>query len=412
MHRPGSGASQTGVTAITAALCGRGSNKGMSEFERTFDRLSDVLQDLSLGSVRNWKEQHPEGKAVAFFPVYAPVEIVHAAGMLPVLMSGAGDRLDIQHADSRFGSFICSIVKTTMEMAMTGHLEPLDAFLFSSICDSARNLCFVMKRNFPQMYIDFVHLPHSTSDASIDFLSEEYRRIIAQLEKLGGVVVRDDDLHRSIALHNEQRRLVRLLYELRARSPHLLRAWESYVLVRSGNFMPVEEHIDCLRQALETVSEREGKKRDSIRVVVEGSFCEQPPLEVIRLLENAGCDVVEDDFSLAQRWFTRNVPVMGDPVRALAESYVHHSVYSSVRHDTAHPRSEGLAEKIRRTQAEAVIFLIAKFCEPAYFDYVLFKQKVEQMGLPHLLLEFEEKLFTFDRLRTEVETFVESLVFD
>jgi benzoyl-CoA reductase subunit C len=398
----------------------------MKDFERTFDRLQAVLDDLSLGSVRTWKEQHKGGKAVAFFPVYAPVEIVHAAGMLPVLMSGAGDRLDIQHADSRFGSFICSVVKTTMEMAMTGHLEPLDAFLFSSICDSARNLCFVIKRNFPQMYVDFVHLPHSTSDASVDFLSEEYRtsdasvdflseeyrRVMAELEKLGGNLVRDEDLHRSIALYNEQRRLVRLLYELRARSPHLLRAWESYVLVRAGNFMPVEEHIDCLRHALESVSEREGKKRDSIRVVVEGSFCEQPPLEVIRLLENAGCDIVDDDFTLAQRWFTRNVPVIGDPVRALAESYVHHSVYSSVRHDTTHPREQGLADKVRRTHADAVIFLIAKFCEPAYFDYVLFKRKVEEMGLPHLLLEFEEKLFTFDRLRTEVETFVESLVFD
>jgi benzoyl-CoA reductase subunit C len=383
-----------------------------TEFERTFDSLTDVVQDLTLASVRRWKDQHPGGKAVAFFPVYAPVEIVHAAGMLPVLLSGAGDRLDIQHADSRFGSFICSIVKTTMEMAMTGHLEPLDAFLFSSICDSARNLCFVVKRNFPQMYVDFIHLPHSTSGASVDFLAEEYRRIIDELERLGGVLVRDEDLHRSIALYNEQRRLVHLLYELRARNPHLLRAWEAYVIVRSGNFMPVEEHIAVLRRALETVSERESRKRDSIRVVVEGSFCEQPPLEVIRLLEEAGCDIVEDDFTLAQRWFTRMVPVTGDPVRALAESYVHHSVYSSVRHDTAHPRADGLAEKIKRTHAEAVIFLIAKFCEPAYFDYVLFKKKVEELGLPHLLLEFEEKLFTFDRLRTEIETFVESLVFD
>jgi benzoyl-CoA reductase subunit C len=383
-----------------------------TDFERTFDRSREIIEDLSLASVRRWKTEHPKGKAVAFFPVYAPAEIVHAAGMLPVLMSGAGDRLDIQHADSRFGSFICSIVKTTMEMAMTGHLEPIDAFLFSSICDSARNLCFVIKRNFPQMYVDFLHLPHSTSGSSVDFLAEEYTRLIGELEKLGGVIVRDEDLDRSIALYNEQRRLVRLLYDLRARNPHLLRAWESYVIVRSGNFMPVEEHIAVLGQALETVKERAGKKRDSIRVVVEGSFCEQPPLEVIRLLEDAGCDIVEDDFTLEQRWFTRMVPVTGDPVRNLAESYVNHSVYSSVRHDTAHPRADGLVEKIRRTQADAVIFLIAKFCEPAYFDYVLFKKKVEGLALPHLLLEFEEKLFTFDRLRTEIETFVESLVFD
>jgi benzoyl-CoA reductase/2-hydroxyglutaryl-CoA dehydratase subunit BcrC/BadD/HgdB len=28
------------------------------------------------------------------------------------------------------------------------------------------------------------------------------------------------------------------------------------------------------------------------------------------------------------------------------------------------------------------------------------------------LMEFEEKMFTFERLRTEIETFVESLLFD
>lgn len=370
------------------------------------------MQDLSFAGVRRWKEQHPGSKSVAFFPVYAPVELVHAAGMLPVLLSGAGDRLDIQHADSRFGSFICSIIKTTMEMAMTGHLEPFDGLLFSSICDSARNLCFVIKRNYPQMYVDFLHLPHSTSDSSVEFLEQEYRRIIAGLERLGGAPIQSAALRRSIALYNEQRRLVRQLYELRAQSPHLLRAWESYVLIRSGNFMPVEEHIEILRQALDYIPGRPGKKRDAIRVVIEGAFCEQPPLELIRLLENAGCDVVEDDLAIAQRWFTDHVPITGDPVRALAESYVHRSVYSSVRHNFSKPRWEGLAEKVRNTRAEAVIFLIAKFCEPAYFDFVLFKKKVDEMGLPHLLLEFEEKLFTFDRLRTEVETFVESLVFD
>ena len=384
----------------------------MQETERTFDRLQDVLQDLSFPSVRQWKEQHPHGKAVAFFPVYAPAEIIHAAGMLPVLVSGAGDRLDLQHADSRFGSFICSIVKTTMEMGMTGHLKPFDAFLFSSICDSARNLCFVVKRNFPEMYVDFVHLPHSTSDSSVDFLTEDYRRIIGEMERQWGVLVHDEALRRSIKLYNEQRRLVRRIYQLRAQNPHLLRAWESYLLTRSGNFLPVEEHITILEQALEQLPSRPSKQRDSIRVVVEGSFCEQPPLEVIRLLEDAGCSIVEDDFSLLQRWFTADVPLDSDPVRALAESYVHRAVYSSVRHDSSHSRWDGLEQKVRSTRAEAVVFLIAKFCEPAYFDYVLFKKKVEEMGMPHLLLEFEEKLFTFDRLRTEIETFVESLVFN
>jgi len=379
--------------------------------EEVLQQCEQTLNDLSFATVREWKAR-TGGKAVAYFPVYAPVELLHACEILPVGLNGAGDNLDLQHADARFGSFICSIVKSTLEMGLTERLDVLDGFLFSSICDSARNLCWVMKRNLPQMYLDFLHLPHNpNSRSSVDYLASEYRRLGRELEKISGVRLSDERLRRSIALYNRNRELVRQLYELRRQSPHLLRTSELYLLVRAGNFLPVEEHARILELAVERFPWRPGKPRDSVRVVVEGSFCEQPPLTLIRLLEEAGCYVVEDDFSLGQRWFESAVPETGDPVEQLADSYLNRSVYSSVRHDFRKPRWAGLEEKVRRTQADAVLFLIAKFCEPAYFDYVMFKQKLEQTGTPHLLLEFEEKMFTFERLRTEVETFVESLVF-
>ena len=37
---------------------------------------------------------------------------------------------------------------------------------------------------------------------------------------------------------------------------------------------------------------------------------------------------------------------------------------------------------------------------------------LDERGIPHLKLEFEEKMWTFDRLRNEVETFTESMLFD
>ncbi len=381
----------------------------MPLLERTFDKCSD----LHFPSVREWKQAHPGAKAIAYFPVYAPVELIHAAGMLPVGLSGAGDRLDIQHADARFGSFICSIVKTTLEMGLTGHLEPFDGFLFSTICDSARNLCFVMKRNFPQMYLDFLHLPHNpSSPAAARFLAEEYRRILTELERLGGSNVNEDALRRSITLYNRNRALIRELYQLRTQHPEQVPTSELYQLIRVGNFLPVEEHTEQLEAALVQFRSRSTKQRDSIRIVVEGSFCEQPPLTLIRLIEDAGCYIVDDDFTIGQSWFESDVPTEGDPLPALATSYLDRSVYSSVRHDFRKPRWDGLVEKVRRSKADAVLFLIAKFCEPAYFDYVPYKQELERAGIPHLQLEFEEKSFTFDRLRTEIETFVESLVFD
>lgn len=373
----------------------------------------DIISDLNFATVREWKEQHPGDKAIAYFPVYAPVELIHAAGMLPVGLNGAGDQLDIQYADARFGSFICSIVKTTLEMGMTNHLKPFDGVLFSSICDSARNLCFVMKRNFPDMYIDFLHLPHNpNSTSSTDFLVSEYLRLQEHLEALNDRHVSNDALNEAITLYNSNRAMMRQLYNERARQPHLMRTSELYALARVGNFLPVDQHTELLSQAIADLPSRVGKQRDSIRIVVEGSFCEQPPLDLIKILEDAGCYIVDDDFILGPRWFLEDVPVNGDPLRALAESYSERSVYSSVRHDFRKPRHKELIEKVRRREADAVVMLIAKFCEPALFDYVLFKRELEKEGIPHLLMEFEEKMFTFERLRTEIETFVESLLFD
>jgi len=131
----------------------------MFTIERSFEQYQELIADLRLERVYRWKDQQGGAGVIGYFPVYAPVEIIHAAGMLPVGLSGGGDGLDIQYADARFGSFICSIVKTTLEMGLREHLKVFDGILFSSICDSARNLCFVMKRNFPDLYVDFLHLP-------------------------------------------------------------------------------------------------------------------------------------------------------------------------------------------------------------------------------------------------------------
>lgn len=380
--------------------------------DQIFSHCEETIADLSFPTVRRWKQHHPGGKVVAYFPVYAPVELIQACGLLPVGLNGGGDRVDLHHADARFGSFICSIVKTTLEMGLTGVLEPFDGFLFSGICDSARNLCFVLKRNLPELYVDFLHLPHNPmTDAGSAFLTHEYERVQKNLERLSGQSATEDRLWQAIKEHNENRRLIRHLFDCRVASPHLIRAWEAYVVLRMGNFLPVTDHSSLLRRVLDQLPTRQMKPRDSLRVIVEGSFCEQPPLDLIRLIEEAGCYIVDDDFLLGRRWFLEDVPAEGSPLEALAESYLNRSVASSVRHDWRRPRHQVLVEKVRRYRADAVILLIAKFCEPAYFDYVLYKRELEREGIPHLLLEFEEKMFTFERLRTELETFVESLIF-
>jgi benzoyl-CoA reductase subunit C len=383
----------------------------------TVDRIleeSRALIGLPLGAVaRQWKDGHPGGRVVAAYPVWAPAEIIHAAGMLPLSLLGGGTSVELTHADARFQSFVCSVAKSTLELAFQGLVDGVDGFVFSNICDVARNLGSIYQRNFPGVFVEYLHLPQNSTSPSVGpYLAAELRRLAAGFERAFGLPVTDAALTKSIETYNQLRARLRALYALRIAEPQSLATTELYAALRAATLAPPEDSIARLDVLLAGLPERGGRPRDRLRVVIEGAFCEQPPLDLLGVLEEAGCYVVEDDLLLGWRWFTRDVPADGDPFERLAVAYVDQAVPSSTRHESREHRSAGLVEKVRRARADAVIFMPAKFCEPALFDYVLMKQGLERAGIPHMIVEFEEKMWTFERTRNEIETFVESMLFD
>ncbi|MBI3666814.1 MAG: 2-hydroxyacyl-CoA dehydratase [Acidobacteria bacterium] len=346
--------------------------------------------------------------AVGLFPVYTPEEIVLAAGFLPVHTYGGGNLVEIDHADSRIQSFVCSICRSTLELGLTARLDWAEGFVFPSICDVARNLSGVWTRNFPDRFAAYIHFPEKDSiPAARQYLRTEFARLEHILERRSGRSIRREDYHRAFAVLNEQRKLLRQLYTLRSEQPWKLTTLELYTLTRAGGMMPREQHIEMLRLALAEAGARVGKPQDRIRVVVEGSFCEQPPLDLLMAIEDAGCYIVDDDFLLGQRYLEQDVPLAGDPLDALAETFLEAGVPTAT-YRSRRPRGPALVEKARAARADGVIFCIAKFCEPALYDYVLLNRELEKAGIPALYFEFEEKANVFDNMRMQVESFVES----
>jgi benzoyl-CoA reductase subunit C len=373
----------------------------------------DLIADPLSAVVGRWKERHPGGRAIASYPVWAPNEVIHAAGMLPLSLLGGGTSVELTHADARFQSFVCSIAKSTLELGFQGRVAGVDGVVFSNICDVARNLGSIYKRNFPDTFVEYLHLPqNSTSSSVVPYLASELRRLAAGFEAAFGLKVTEPSLAEAIEVYDAFRARVRALYALRIAEPQKVSTTELYTILRAATLMPVAEATAALDQLLAGLAARQARPRDRLRVVVEGAFCEQPPPGLLEVLEEAGCYVVEDDLLLGWRWFITDVGGEGDPFERLASAYVNRAVPSSTRHESREHRSAGLIEKVRRARADAVVFMPAKFCEPALFDYVLMKQGLERAGIPHMLVEFEEKMWTFERTRNEIETFVESMLFE
>jgi len=365
----------------------------------------DLYEDPDFPTVRRWREAG--GKVVGHFQVYFPEELAHAAGLLPFKVRGAP--LEARNAESRFGSYLCSILKTSLELALSKRVE-IDMFVSHPICDAARNLAAVWGRNcdYPSQIL---YLPqNANSRHSGAYLRDEYARLLGDLEGVGGRRVSAEDLARSIELFNDNRALLRALYEVKRERPWQISTEEAYVLVALAGMLPREEHNDLLRWILAHLHERETRRQDRVRVVFEGGFCEQPPLDLVRMVGQS-CYVVDDDLLIGLRWLLEDVPRGGDPLAALAESYLERSSYSPVQHDLRKPKETMLLRRIREARADAAILAAAKMCEPGLEEQVAYTRALDEEGVPYFVTEFQEGMTSLDQLEIQLETFVESLLF-
>jgi benzoyl-CoA reductase subunit C len=383
----------------------RGAEGEPAKLEQIVAACRELLEDADFPTVRRWREAG--GKVVGHFQVYFPEELAHAAGLLPFKVRGAP--IEAVQADSRFGSYLCSILKTSLELALSQRVT-LDLFVSHPICDAARNLAAVWGRNVDYP-CQILYLPQNANSVhAANYLRDEYARLLRTLEEIAGRAVTEEDLRASLAVFNENRALLRELYAIKRETPWLLPIDEAYVLMAVGGLIPREEHNELLRAALPLIRARQARRQDKIRVVFEGGFCEQPPTDLLRMVGQS-CYVVDDDLLIGLRWIVEDVPLAGDPLFNLAESYLERSGYSPVQHDLRKPKEHMLTQRIAGARAQAAIITAAKMCEPGLEEQVAYTRTLDQSGVPYFVSEFEENMTSFDHLEIQLETFVENILF-
>jgi benzoyl-CoA reductase subunit C len=375
-------------------------------FEEILAICRELVEDPEYPTIRRWREA--DGKVVGHFQVYFPEEIAHAAGLLPLKICGA--QVEGMEAESHFGSYLCSIIKTSLELALTKKIE-MEMFVTHPICDAARNLAAIWGRNFPYK-CQILYLPQNpNSRYSINYLHSEYKRLKSDLEALAGRTISDEALRYSIILYNESRGLMRELYAIKRETPWLLAVDEAFALIALAGFLPREEHNEFLRTVLPLIRKRPARKQDKMRIVFEGGFCELPPVDLLQTIAQS-CYVVDDDLLIGLRYILDDIPLDGDPLYHLAEAYLEKSSYTPVQHDLRKPKEKMLLERVKDSHADAVILAAAKMCEPGLEEQVTYSRALDAERIPYFITEFEENQTTFDHLGIQLETFVENILFD
>lgn len=382
-----------------------------SPVQPILDRCQALFDDLHFNAVKEWKAAVPGRKAIGYMPVYVPRELIHAAGMLPVGILGGGDQLEVIQGDAYYQSYICRIPRSTVELGLTGRLDCMDGMLFPSICDVIRNLSGMWQILFKDKYVRYVDVPQNYDDeVGGKFYIEEMEALREDFGRLMGKPVTDEAINASIAVYNDNRAAIRELYAYRATKPWQAPTSEVYLVQRAGMILPPEEHTQLVRDYIAATDTVARPKRDNARVVINGTFCEQPPLTLIKSIEMAGCYIVDDDFMLVSRWLLDHVPNDGNPLQELSKAFLHRSAVTAAKYDARREdKGQYLLKQVKDMGAEGVVFAAPSFCDPALLERPMLQDVLKQHKIPHTAFKYAENTGQMAPIREQAGTFADSI---
>lgn len=361
--------------------------------------------------IRNWKSQNPEGKVLGCFCTYVPEEIAYAGGVLTTRLLGSHE-IEDDTAPHLFGMF-CPFCRDVLAQGLKGRADYVDGI-------SDGNCCMHLLQSFEAWYLNVKPQPKiiradvpctGQSIRSAQYLKGELECFKEDIEEWVGRKITVDDLDRAIDVFNENRRLMRQIYELRKAEEPPITGLESMYMVVSAQLMDKKEHNELLKQAIEELKDRKTGRETGTRLMLIGS--ENDDVAFISMIEQGmtlPATVVIDEHCTGTRYFWNEVVPEEDRIQAIAARYLNRPPCPA-KDWPGRMRFEHALTLAKEWNVEGAITIQQKFCDPHEIDMPPLKAYLEDNGVPTYFLELDVTV-PVGQFSTRVEAFLESLMLD
>jgi len=347
-------------------------------------------------------------KAVGVFPYYAPEELVHAAGFIPLGIWGASGT--VREAGRYFPAFYCTIARMGLELALTGVLDRLSAVVMPTLCDTLRPLSQNFKAARPDIPMLFLAQPQNRKTYyGKDYYVSELMRVKGELEALAGKKITDEALYESVQVYNESRAERRRFVQLAAAHASLVSTQARSAALKSAYFTEKREHQTLLKELNDLLAAQPAENpRDYTRVVTSGILADGGNL--LKIFDEQGIRVAADDVAHESRSFRVDVPeslAAEAPMYALAEAFAQQTDDSLLWEADLSHRQQHLIDLVLDSGARGVVFLMMQFCDPEELDYPSLKAALDTMDIPSIQIGYDQQMTDFGQAETQLMTFKE-----
>ena len=345
-------------------------------------------------------------RVIGVGPYYAPEELVCAAGAVPFGVWGCMGTPN--EARKYFAPFYCSLCQMTLEMGLTGMLDGLSGYMTTALCDTLRaasqNWRAGVGNDIPLIYVS--HPQNRKADFGRTYAIESYKQVAHEVEECAHGIIDDENLGAAIRLYNEWRAAMRTFVKLAGSHPAEVGAQARLAVIKAGYFMDKAEHLPLVRELNAALEALPDSTAGCKRVVLSGVFENIPAIPA--MLEEQGYAVVADDLAKESRAFALQIPEDEPPIEALADAFCALDG-DSLLYDPEKLHAKKVVDLAKDAQAQGVILLLAKFCDPEEFDAPFVKAACREADIPFLQIEVDQSTETYEQARTQLEAFAELL---
>jgi len=366
------------------------------EVNRTFPKTSQILDHKGSGK-----------KVFGFLCTYAPEEILHAAGILPVRITGYSQEAELDDGNAYLYVNNCSFSRSCLQLGLKGEYEFLDGVVGGSTCDGARRLFDLWRNYIGTPFYHVLTVPRKFTEKAHDLYYHEVLEFTQHLEEFLGIKITSEALYDSIKLYNESRRLLRELYDLRKLDEPPITGAETMEVLDASFRMPKEIFNRWLEELIDEISASGNSHVGRARLMLVGSVLTNP--DFIKCIEDQGGLVVTDELCTSTRYWGDPVVLHGDepPLKAIARRYLNN--FPCARMFPSDERFNRIIDFALDFKVDGVVSEIIRYCVPYAHDLPLLSERLKEHGIPTLALDIEYGTSGSGQISTRVQAFLEMI---
>jgi benzoyl-CoA reductase/2-hydroxyglutaryl-CoA dehydratase subunit BcrC/BadD/HgdB len=349
---------------------------------------------------------------VGTFCSYVPVELILAAGLIPVGLCASSDET-IAEAEKVLPRNLCPLIKSSYGFAASGKCPYTyfsDLIVGETTCDGKIKMYELLGKLKDVYVMDLPRNQHK--DASKQSWLGEVRAFGKKLDEKFGRAISVEALRQAIHERNVERALLKELYELSTAHPPPLSGLRQLQILYGSQFKFVyDEKIRELRETIDGIkAEYAGGKRPvsarARRILITGCPMGGATEKLVRVIEEAGAVVVAYENCTGAKQFDRQVSEAADPYEALAEYYL--AIGCSVMTPNLN-RFELLGRLCAQFAVDGVVEMVLQSCHTYAVETQTVRDFLKERGIPFLSVETDYSQGDTEQLRNRTSAFIETL---